>query len=162
MIPFSHGLRQTYGLTADDLVNLQYYLAAPIVLYRSDATADSRVSGGKLVTRGDSTVEEIEVDKGTPGIAVDAGDDWIAVSFEQGGNTLPFSSDDERRAEWRGIYSLAGSGWKNGDGIVEYGGQRYSALAGSGYAYLLIDKESLAKVVKHKRSLDGQRLDAMP
>lgn len=158
LIPFTHDLRHIHGLGNEDLMQLQYYLAEPIVLYRSDVSGGSTVSDGKLITQGDSVVDEIVVDEGTPGVAVDAGDNWVVISFEQGASALPFSSDEAHRAEWSGIYSLSGSAWNNGIGMVEYDGKNYSAIRGSGFAYLLIDKESLSKVVKNKRSLEGRLL----
>ncbi|MGH6635550.1 MAG: hypothetical protein ACRED0_05260 [Gammaproteobacteria bacterium] len=158
LIPFTHDLRHIHGLGNEDLMQLQYYLAEPIVLYRSDVSGGSTVSDGKLITQGDSVVDEIVVDEGTPGVAVDAGDNWVVISFEQGASALPFSSDEAHRAEWSGIYSLSGSAWSDGIGSVEYDGKIYSAIRDSGFAYLLIDKESLSKVVKNKRSLEGRLL----
>ncbi|MGH8581134.1 MAG: hypothetical protein ACREVK_13805, partial [Gammaproteobacteria bacterium] len=127
-------------------------------MYRSDVSGGSTITDGKLITQGDSVVDEIVVEEGTPGIAIDAGDNWVVISFEQEASALPFSSDEAHRAEWSGIYSLSGSNWNNGIGMVEYNGQNYSAIRGSGFAYLLIDKESLSKVVKNKRSLEGRLL----
>ncbi|MGH8659543.1 MAG: hypothetical protein ACREV4_14010 [Gammaproteobacteria bacterium] len=160
LIPFTHDLRHVHGLNNEDLMKLQYYLAEPIVLYRSDVSGGSTVTDGRLITQGDSVVDEIVVNEGTPGIAIDAGETWVVISFEQGASALPFSSDEARRAEWSGIYSLSSSDWNNGIGTVEYDGKSYSAIRDSGFAYLLIDKESLSKVVKNKRSLEGRLLGA--
>jgi len=160
LIPFTHDLRHIHGLKNDDLMKLQYYLAEPIVLYRSDVSGGSTIADGKLITQGDSVVDEIVVKEGTPGVAVDAGENWVVISFEQGASVLPFSSDEAHRAEWSGIYSLSGSAWNNGIGTVEYDGKIYSAIRDSGFAYLLIDKESLSKLVKNQRSLEGRLLGA--
>lgn len=162
LIPFTHDLRHIHGLENEDLMKLQYYLAEPIVLYRSDVSGGSTITDGKLITQGDSTVDEIVVEEGTPGIAIDAGEDWVAISFEESASVLPFSSDEAHRAEWSGFYSLSGSDWNSGIGAVEYDGKIYSAIRDSGFAYLLIDKESLSKVVKNKRSLEGRLLGASP
>jgi hypothetical protein len=159
-VPFTHDLRQIHNLNNEDLLQLEYYLAEPIVLYRSDVSGGSTISGRKLISQGDSVVDEIVVEEGTRGVAVDAGENWLAISFEQGASALPFSSDEAHRAEWSGTYSLSGSNWDNGIGTVEYDGKSYSAIRGSGFAYLLIDKESLSKVVKNKRSLEGRLLGA--
>ncbi|MGH8653057.1 MAG: hypothetical protein ACREYE_13210 [Gammaproteobacteria bacterium] len=133
-------------------------------MYRSDVSGGSTITNGKLITQGDSTVDEIVVEEGTPGIAIDAGEDWVAISFEESASVLPFSSDEAHRAEWSGFYSLSGSDWNSGIGAVEveYDGKIYSAIRDSGFAYLLIDKESLSKVVKNKRSLEGRLLGASP
>lgn len=160
MIPFTHDLRHAYRLSNEDLMKLQYYLAEPVTLYRTDVAGGSTITDGKLITQGDSVIDEIVVSKGTPGIAIDAGDDWVAISFEESASALPFSSDEVHRAEWNAIYSLSASDWSNGIGTVQYDGKLYTAIRNSGLAYLLIDQESLSKVAKNKRALSGRLLGA--
>jgi len=157
-IPFTHELRYSYQLSNEDLSNLQYYLAETITLNRSDAAVASGIASGKLVTQGQSVIDEIVVNEGTPGIVTSAGDDWITVSFEKNSSTLPFSLNEAYGGPWSGLYTLSGRTWNNGIGAVEYDGKVYNAIRNSGLAYLVIDKRSLYRVVRNRRALSGRLL----
>ncbi|MCU0693830.1 MAG: DNA-directed RNA polymerase [Polyangiaceae bacterium] len=84
-VPLTQELRLQHGLTQGDLRNLQYYNSHTITLRREMATSGTQVTDAhKLVVRAGRLVEEVVIEAGTPGVAVDVGQDSIVVSFEQG------------------------------------------------------------------------------
>src|SRR5262247_2891358 len=69
--------RQTYSLNLEDLKKLQFYISSDVVAQYQDATGTKSL----LLTRL------------TPGVATDAGPNWIKVSFREGGVDVPFVAD---------------------------------------------------------------------
>src|SRR5215475_4396239 len=67
--------RQTYSLNLEDLKKLQFYISSDVVAQYQDATGTKSL----LLTRL------------TPGVATDAGPNWIKVSFREGGSTFRLS-----------------------------------------------------------------------
>lgn len=63
---------------------LQYFVSERIVLEREVASRRDRLAGGRIVVRNGRLMERVIIRRGTPGVAVDWGADWVAVSFEQG------------------------------------------------------------------------------
>lgn len=84
LIPFTHELRTTHGLSNDDVKNLQFYTSHAITLRRELESGSRRVAGGRMLVVLGKTVEEVVVPSGTPGVAVEVGRESIAVSFEPG------------------------------------------------------------------------------
>ena len=91
MVPLTQDIRLQTGLSDDELKGLQYYLSDTVVLRRVVESQDRRITGAhKLELVAGKMVEEIEIKRGTPGVAVSINSDAIAVSFEPGA-ALQFS-----------------------------------------------------------------------
>lgn len=110
-----------------------------------------------MILVSDAVIDDVVVKKGTPGIATNVGENWLTVSFEEG-TSLDFGSDEKHRPYWDGKYSFFAKDWHQGIGSVDLDGEIYTATNKSGFAYLLIDKESLSGVMRNKRVLVGRRL----
>jgi hypothetical protein len=157
-IPFRHYMREKHQLSADELKRIQFFLSETITLQREVASGDHEIKRGALKTRAGKLMEEIVIEKGTPGIAVKVGPNGLAVSFQEG-TYLTFVCSEEMRIIKAGKYTLAARDWKNRAGIVDFDGRLYEAVGKSANACLLIEKESLSEVKQEKRTLRGRRLD---
>jgi hypothetical protein len=185
--PFTHETRVAHSLGTSELKNLQFYVSDTITL-RRELTSDSRsVSGShKLLLVSGKTIEEVVIPAKTPGVVVSVEDGALAVSFEPGSSLRfeaageapvthdpnpfpgfasppdgpdPFPGHDRDAARVRlerfgGVYFLS---LANG-GRVTYQGASFEVHTSGKQAHLVIDSESLEKVVKSKKVLPGMRL----
>lgn len=83
MVALTQEIRYQNNLNDEELKSLQFYLSDDVTLRRVVESQDRRITGGhKLQLVAGKMVEEIVIEKGTPGVAVSVGPDAIAVSFE--------------------------------------------------------------------------------
>src|ERR1700754_335124 len=80
--------RQNYSLNLQDLEKLQFFISRDVVAQYQDA----------------SGTKSLLVPRLTPGVATDAGPNWIKVSFREGGVDVPFVADPK---EYDGRYWIA-------------------------------------------------------
>jgi len=84
-IPLTQELREQHRLSPDELKNLQYYVSNTITLRRELDSTDKQITAGhKLVLTSGKSIEEVVVEEGTPGVALDVGRTHIVVSFGAG------------------------------------------------------------------------------
>lgn len=147
-IPFQNIThRELYSLTEEDLKKVQFYISTDVVAQYQDAT------GGKSVL----------VSKLTPGVVTAAGQNWVKVSFREGGANVPFITDPKQHD---GRYWLATEvkGSKEFKEVAEvpghvflYNGTPLRIVSGAD-ALLLIDTESWKKVVESRKATEGRRV----
>ena len=139
--------RQTYSLNLEDLKKVQFYISSDVVAQYQDATGTKSL----LLTRL------------TPGVATDAGPNWIKVSFREGGVDVPFIADPN---QYDGRYWIATEveGSKDFKRIYElpdrsflYKGVRYKVVSGAD-AVLLFDLEGWKKVVETRKVTGGRQV----
>jgi hypothetical protein len=82
--PAANGEAGLGGPPSRSPAELQYFASERIVLERAVASRKDRLARGRIVVRNGRLVERVIIRRGTPGVAVDWGPDWIAVSFEEG------------------------------------------------------------------------------
>ena len=122
-VAFTDELRDRYALTDQEVRSLQYWVSDDIRLERLTATGSRNVERGQLVERGGESTDTILIPRGTPGVAVGQGADWIAVSFEPG-SYLYFSSRHDGQhvlpnpADSGTRYYLWSQDWTTGPGVV--------------------------------------------
>ena len=139
--------RQTYSLNVDDLKKLQFYISTDVVAQYQDATGTKSL----LLTRL------------TPGVATDAGPNWIKVSFREGGVDVPFIADPnqydarywiatevEGSKDFKRIYDLS-------DRSFLYKGIRYKVVSGAD-AVLLFDWDGWKRVVETRKVTEGRQV----
>ncbi len=153
-IPFTHSLRMENELTAPEIQRLQFYVSHQIVLQNRASTGKREVSKGKLITKEGQLVEEVVVNKGTPGIAVKVEDRAIRISFEEK-TSIRFSTGQSPNMDY---YSLAIALNEKGEKLVRYAGADYTPVGNSTLSYLLIRKEELSEIVNKRRVLPGRRI----
>ncbi len=84
-IPLTQELREQHRLSPDELKNLQYYVSNTITLRRElDSTGKQITGGHKLVLTSGKSIEEVVVEEGTPGVALEVGRTHLIVSFGAG------------------------------------------------------------------------------
>jgi hypothetical protein len=138
--------RQLYSLNLQDLEKLQFYISRDVVAQYQDATGTKSLLVPRL----------------TPGVATDAGPNWIKVNFREGGVDVPFIADPK---EYDGRYWIATEveGTKDFKKIADlpdksilYKGARYKLVSGSD-AILLMDWDGWKSVVEGRKVTEGRR-----
>ena len=187
-IPMTQELRSQHGLTKTEMLNLQYYNSQDIILRRKVETSGKQITQGhKLVVKSGVAVEEVVIEAGTPGVAVDVGTDFIAVTFERGtvltfalrGASVAFQpgpvesgepapdpfpgnpSTPEPPPPRDAVTSLSGAFWiypQRDDRFVWFGGRWFEAVEETLQAHLLIDAESLEEEQEEHKVLGGVKL----
>ena len=139
--------RQTYSLNLEDLKKLQFYISSDVVAQYQDATGTKSL----LLTRL------------TPGVATDAGPNWIKVSFREGGVDVPFIADPN---QYDGRYWIAtevegSKGFKRihelPDRVFLYKGIPYKVVSGAD-AVLLFDLDGWKRVVETRKTTEGRQV----
>ncbi len=84
-VPFTAELETEHHLAAKDLQNLQFYTSDRITLRRELKNDASQVTGThKLLVIAGKRIEEVVIEKHTPGVIVGVGAGTLKVSFEEG------------------------------------------------------------------------------
>ncbi len=179
-VPFTHELRARHGLTESDMQQLQYYVSHDVKLRREAQTIGRNISGGNLKLLEGKTIEEIVINKHTPGVAMAVEKTSIVVSFQEGSELSfslktgepmplrktssgyaeppnPFPGGDGTRAEPRVSESL-GNFWldSDSDAMVQFQGKHWNGMEDTFRAHLVIDAESLEEVVETRNVLEGR------
>jgi hypothetical protein len=156
-VAFTQHLRTQYDLTGEELKKLQYYLSSDVTLQRGFRSEEGEVSGShKLVRKEEGLVEQVVVRAGTPGVATEVGETYLAVSFEPGASLFFGSPPSDRDPDRK--YKLSAKRWTEQYGELMYGGKEFYAVDGSGQACLEVVLESLNAVEERKKVLPGVTL----
>lgn len=189
-IPFTQELRDRHGLGDADVRRLQFYVSDTVTL-RREITLGSReiTPGHKLRLVAGRTIEEVVVEKGTPGVAVAVRGMDLRVSFEPGASIL-FSVEGAAPEPQPVAFASAPDPFPGNDGSSEspslfaegepfvgegrffvallpggevpYRRARYQIDEDGARAHLLIDAEALERVVETRKVLPGVRLRGAP
>jgi hypothetical protein len=156
-VAFTQPIRTQYDLSAEELKNLQYYLAGDVTLQREIRSEEGEISKSHaLVRKEGGVVEQVIVRSGTPGIATDVGETTLTVSFEPGASLVFGSPPTDRDPERK--YKLTAERWGDRRGELMYGGKTFYAVDWSGEAFLEVVLESLDAVEKKRKVLPGMTL----
>ena len=163
-LAFTDGLISEYQLDSRAKPQLQYYLLHTIRLVRSINEGDKGIARGRLISDNGLWYQEIVIPRGTPGVAVGSGQDWLAVSFSPGtylyfisrGQNYDWLWDTDRAASGR--YYLYASDWRGEFGTIRIGEVDFQAIDDSHIAHLLVDKRALYSEQSDRRVLGGRRL----
>ena len=153
-IPFTQSLRLEHNLTPLEIKRLQFYVSDPIFLHQSISSGQTEVVRGKLLTKAGQFIEEVIVNRGTPGVAVDVEDQLVRVSFEEKtsiGFVNGVALDPDK-------YYLLLEKDDAGKEAVKFAGSWYGTRENSTLAHLLIAKGDLSDVVSKRRVLPGRRI----
>ena len=153
-IPFTQSLRNEHNLTPMEIKKLQFYVSDPIHLNQSLSSDQTEVVRGKLVTKSGKFVEEIIVNKGTPGVAVKVEAQLLRISFEEK-TSMAFvqglAVDPDK------FFLLLEKDLEGRD-AVKFAGSWYVPRENAALAHLLIAKGNLSDVVSKRRVLPGRRI----
>jgi len=150
---------------------LQYFVSDRITLQREATSRSGSIAKGRVVVRKGRSVERILIRKGTPGVAVDWGPDWVAVSFEKGTHLIfdlvqagsDSAGDDRAPASYAGVdmpstyYRLRTTQDDDGHWAM-LGGTRYEAVDRTTSARLKVKRKAWTQHHKSRRVLRGRRV----
>lgn len=184
-LPFTQELRSEHKLQPTDLKNLQFYNSHTITLRREVRKDGRSVTGShRLLLIAGKQIEEVVIQKHTPGIIVGLTPSTLTVSFEEGTSLEfslrgtpaldqpvvqvrnfaeppdPFPGNSAPVREPIAIFTGSGNYYllPDGAGMVSFQGQVYEAVEETGLAHLVISSESLEEVEEQKTVLPGRRL----
>lgn len=142
--------RSQFAMDESDLERLQFYISKDVVVHSQPAS-------------GLPTETVLVVPKGTPGVVIDSGPDWVTVRFAKGGRGVQFVADANKTEDlyWvatevegqSGLYKLNSLPRK----VLLHQGQRYLVVEGAD-AYLLVDKKGLEKFINSRPTVEGQKV----
>ncbi len=166
-LPFSDAVIREYNLQESHKSRLQYYTSDRIQLARASSTGLRGVGDGKLIERGNTQLQGVDIPEGAPGIVVGSGPNWLAVSFEPGSYLYFVSSQHtvnspywrDRRGSDR--YYLYAPDWDGRAGSVKLGNEKFQAVESSINTYLLVDREALFDGESRSSTLSGRWLDGI-
>lgn len=141
MTPFTSGLIEENQWSESELSQIQFYLSQDVVLEREYRQNGAEIVMGEIIQRGDRQVDRITFRAGTPGVLLQmTAKEKLAISFEPGDDQkfLVFTPHPKKQ----GVYLLAARNWEGGRGQVNYGGQYFYTIPGSGLASLMVDMKS--------------------
>lgn len=145
---FTRDIRVENDLTLEEIQLLQFYVDNDVTL-RAEARNKNKDSNtlknrGKLKIVKERRLDDVLIDRETPGIAVGVGKDWIAISFEEGAH----------------LYFLeVGSGhYVNGvlKGHWIYYDKKLHEVMGN--TRLMFDGKLLERLIHNRRKVRGRRL----
>lgn len=155
---FTTDLYRENNWSASELERVQFYLSEDIVLQRKLRGENTKITNGKIRVVDGSKIEEVIIEKGTPGILIESpARDKFAISFD--------SSDESKflmfgvNPKANGKYVLLAKDWKRRYGTISYGNELYETSNVSAYAALMVDIKKARKVQVKSQRARGNRID---
>lgn len=136
--------------------SLQYFAAHRIVLERDAKSRNENISGGRIIVRRGRLIEQVVIRRGTPGIATEWGEDWIAVSFEEG-TSLVFQKAEADRAG-SVLYRLKATLGPLGAPVVDFNNLGWKLASPHYNATLQVKQNAAGKRKKRRRVLRGRKI----
>lgn len=154
---FTQSMYDENGWTERDLQRIQFYVSQDIVLYRKLSGEDTRITKGKIRVVDGSEIEEIIIERGTPGVFVQSPKaNRFGVSFESNNrNFLMFGPNPKAN----GRFVLLAKDWDKRSGKVTYGDQVYDTSSQSAYAALMVDIKKAKKIKYKTKKAEGSRVN---
>lgn len=152
---FTQDIYEEFNFTDKELERIQFYLSDDIVLQRKLRGEDSKIREGRIRVVDGSRVEQVVIEKGTPGVFLfSPKQNRFAISFEDSGKEkyLMFGPN----VEVGGRFVLLAKEWDQRIGKVSYDGKTYTTTAESAFSSLLVDLK-LARNVSYKSRKAGGR-----
>jgi len=157
-VPFTDALKEEFDLSPENLMKVQFYTSAVIILEKSSSSGNqSTGDDGSLVVNSSKTQDRIIINPGTKCVFEKMGDNnAIVVRFELGtGKTLKFNT---RSTQTSGKYYLVTTPKENTAGTVEYGNETYTVAQGAGSTHLQVILKKLQKTKRKDRVVKGLKV----
>jgi len=151
---YNKQLQQKLYLNEINLGSVQFYNSKKIVLKRNLDLDEAKVSQGKIKFNNGQYIEEIIIDKNTPGVAVKNGKNFLDIAFEKGKKgyfTFILNPDN--------YFQLSAKTWENNLGKVTYDSLNYYILPQGAKALLKVSKDDISGVEKKTRKLKGIKIE---
>jgi len=150
-IYFTQEMRNNLNQNKLDVKDVQFYVSQKLILKRNLTYEETKIARGEITFENGQYVEEIIIPKNTEGIAIDNGNEWLNVAFEQGENRdLQFVMNSEN------YYQITALEWEGNYGKVKYDTTFYYLEPGGDEALLKVKKEDVFNFQKKKRVVKGR------
>ena len=154
---FTQNLYDEHGWSERELEKIQFYVSEDIVLYRKLSGEDSRITNGKIRVVDGSEIEEVIIEKGTPGVFVQSPKaNRFGIAFESDDNNFLMFGPNPKA---NGRYVLLAKDWNRRTGKVSYGTQTYDTSSASAAAALMVDIKKAKKIKYKTKKAEGQRVN---
>ncbi|MBP7822116.1 MAG: hypothetical protein KA010_04285 [Saprospiraceae bacterium] len=154
--PFTENLYKSSSWSDEELSKIQFYLSDNIVLRRQITDGNSSIISGKIKIENGKEVEEVLIQKGTPGVFIKKKNDEVfAISFEKGDKYLFFGPNPKRG----GRYVLLATDWDKNKGKVSYNDKVFYTLDESAMASLLVDLRKIDKINVKRHTASGRKVN---
>lgn len=155
--PFTQRIYDQYDWSEEDLKKVQFYVSDNIVLKRQVRDGDAKINSGKIRLVDGKKIEEVIVEKGTPGVLIYLPKgDRFAVSFDEDDKKYLMFGPNSKQG---GKYVLLANEWKKNYGSVSYDGKVYRTDSESAYATLMVDLRAAKKVSIKREKATGRKID---
>ena len=155
--PFTQSLLDENQWSEKELKRIQFYLSDDIVLTRQANGGSSEIVSGEIKVVNGKRVEQIVIEKGTPGVLLfRPKQNRFAVSFEAKGTDRYLIFGPGNRTNGR--YVLKASEWKRRYGTVTYDGKNYRVDGSNSIASLMVDLEKVQRVSVKSRKASGRTI----
>jgi len=146
-----------FNWSEQELKKIQFYVSQDIVLYRSSKEGQSTIENGKIRLKNDRKVEEVIINKGTPGILIfSPKQDRFAVCFDKDPNKYLMFGPNKKA---KGRYVLMAKDWKRSEGTITYGNEEYYTDSSSAYASLMVDIKRAQRSIVKTNTASGRKVN---
>lgn len=156
-VPFTDQLKEEFDLSPENLMKVQFFTSAPIILEKSSSSGNqSTGDDGSLVVNSSKTQDRVIIPAGTKCVFEKMGaSNAIVVRFELGtGKVLSFNT---RAAQQNGKYYLVMQPKENAAGSIEYGNETFTVAQGSS-THLTVVLKKLQKTKRKDRVVKGLKV----
>ena len=154
---YTQGMQNEFNWSERELSTIQFYVSQDIILYKSLESESSEISKGRIKVVDGGRVEEIVIEKGTPGVFVHSPKtNRLAISFEDDDDKFLMFGPNKKA---KGRFVLLAKDWNRNYGQISYGDEVYETNSSSAYAALMVDIEKARKVRYSSRKAEGKRIE---
>ena len=151
--PLTTKLISEHSLSSEDICSLQFYTSHDIMLHRKIPASSSTIINGALVVNKNDKILSIAIEKGTPGVAVKAEDNYVVVKFNDDVK-LTFMHSNKKKD----LFLLTANRWNNGVGTLLVNDKEYQAVGSSGQAYLMMNRDDVDNSDSNATIVEGTLL----
>ena len=151
--PLTVKMIREHSLSSADICSLQFYTSHDIRLQRKIPALSSTITNGALVVSKNDKVLSIVIEKGTPGVAIKAEDNYIVVKFNDEIN-LTFMNSEKKKD----LFLLTANKWNKGKGTLLVNGKEYQAVGSSGQAYIMMNRNDIDNSDSNATVVEGSLL----
>jgi len=155
---FTEDLYRENNWSTKELQRIQFYVSEDIILTRKLKGENTRISDGKIRVVDGSKVEEVIIERGTPGVFVQSPTrNKFAISFDSADDSKFLMFGPNPKAN--GKYVLLAKDWDKRWGKITYGNQTYETSNASAYAALMVDIKKAKKISVRSERAKGNRVN---
>lgn len=130
-----------------ELSKIQYYNSSKIILKRTLLDSESDVIDGKIKLENGRRIQEIVIDRNTPGVLAKAGTGFMDLHFEEGQNRKIRFEFNPTTGDFRLL-----------DRSVMYDGEKWFRANHSSIARIKVRKNDISNTITESRRVKGLKI----